>query len=212
MNPSPRVCRTRDRTRCTSASDGAATPLSGRSTMKRLLAAIFTFAIFAAACSSGGGSNSSSPIDTNASHAPVTITVWDYYGKATPFQDSAIQKFETQYPWITVDHQALGYDSLQQKFTVAVSSQAPPGPGDHRHDLAAHHGVERPLHEPHGPLGRAAQRPAHRERVSARGPGRDEVQRPIHHDDVRLRRVRALLPRRPLRSRRASRSPRPGTR
>jgi multiple sugar transport system substrate-binding protein len=93
--------------------------------MKRLLAAVFTIGIAATACS-GGGSPASSPIDTNASHAPVTITVWDYYGKATPFQDSIIQKFEDQYPWITVDHQALGYDSLQQKFTVAVSSGAPP--------------------------------------------------------------------------------------
>jgi multiple sugar transport system substrate-binding protein len=93
--------------------------------MKRLLAAIFTFAIAATACS-GGGTTKSSPIDTNASHAPVTITVWDYYGKATPFQDSAIQKFEALYPWITVNHQALGYDSLQQKFTIAVSSGAPP--------------------------------------------------------------------------------------
>jgi multiple sugar transport system substrate-binding protein len=94
--------------------------------MKRLLAATFTFAIFAAACGGGSPSNSASPIDSNASHAPVTITVWDYYGKATPFQDSVIQRFETQYPWITVDHQDLGYDSLQQKFTVAVASQAAP--------------------------------------------------------------------------------------
>jgi multiple sugar transport system substrate-binding protein len=93
--------------------------------MKRLLAAMFTFAIAATACS-GGGTPASSPIDSNASHAPVTITVWDYYGKATPFQDSVIQKFQDQYPWITVDHQGLGYDSLQQKFTVAVSSGAPP--------------------------------------------------------------------------------------
>lgn len=94
--------------------------------MKRLLAAMFTFAIAATACSSGGGSTAQSPIDSNASHAPVKITVWDYYGKATPFQDSAIQAFQAKYPWITVDHQALGYDSLQQKFTVAVASGAPP--------------------------------------------------------------------------------------
>jgi multiple sugar transport system substrate-binding protein len=93
--------------------------------MKRLLATMFTFAIAATACS-GGGSPASSPIDSNASHAPVTITVWDYYGAATPFQDSVIQKFEDQYPWITVDHQDLNYDSLQQKFTVAVSSGAAP--------------------------------------------------------------------------------------
>lgn len=95
--------------------------------MKRLLALTFTAAIVATACSGGGGS-SPSAIDTasGASHAPVTITVWDYYGKATPFQDSVIAAFEKQYPWITVDHQAVGYEALQQKFTVAVSSGAPP--------------------------------------------------------------------------------------
>ena len=95
--------------------------------MKRLLALTFTAAIVATACSSGGG-GSPSAVDTasGASHAPVTITVWDYYGKATPFQDNVIAAFEKQYPWITVDHQGVGYDALHQKFTVAVSSGAPP--------------------------------------------------------------------------------------
>ena len=49
------------------------------------IAILAVFALIAAACSS---SSEPSASDTAASHEPVTIAVWDYYGKATPFQDT----------------------------------------------------------------------------------------------------------------------------
>lgn len=85
---------------------------------------VSVLAIVGGACTGGGGSGSSS--SSGGSHEPVTITVWDYYGKATPFQDSVIQRFEAQYPWITVDHQGIGWDAEHDKFTVAVSGGNPP--------------------------------------------------------------------------------------
>ena len=92
---------------------------------KRLTAivALAVLSVVAAACTSGSSSSSST---SGASQQPVTIVVWDYYGKATPLQDSVIQGFEAKYPWITVDYQPITWDAAQQKFTVTVSSGAPP--------------------------------------------------------------------------------------
>jgi multiple sugar transport system substrate-binding protein len=56
---------------------------------------------------------------------PVTITVWDYYGESTPAKP-ALAGFQKEYPWITVDYQALDWDSMNQKFTVGVSSGEAP--------------------------------------------------------------------------------------
>ena len=56
---------------------------------------------------------------------PVTITVWDYYGESTPVKP-ALAGFEKEYPWITVDYQALDWDSMNEKFTVGVSSGEAP--------------------------------------------------------------------------------------
>jgi multiple sugar transport system substrate-binding protein len=82
-------------------------------------------AIALPACT-GGGPGETTPTSPGASPEPVRITVWDYYGKATPFQDSVIRAFEDEYPWISVDHQGIGWDAEHEKFTVAVSSGAPP--------------------------------------------------------------------------------------
>jgi multiple sugar transport system substrate-binding protein len=73
-----------------------------------------------AACessSTGGGSSHS--------RTPVTITVWDYYGTSTPVKP-ALAGFKNKYPWITVNYQALDYDTISTKFTVAVSSGVAP--------------------------------------------------------------------------------------
>src|SRR4051795_7349758 len=50
-------------------------------------------------------------IDTS----PVTIKVWDYYGDTTPIKP-ALNGFRAQYPFITVDYQALDWDSMNEKF------------------------------------------------------------------------------------------------
>jgi multiple sugar transport system substrate-binding protein len=87
-----------------------------------VLVPLAAFTLVATACSS----DSSSTATASGSQEPVTITVWDYYGKATPFQDSVIQGFEQKYPWITVDHQAIGWDQAHNKFTVNVTSGTAP--------------------------------------------------------------------------------------
>ena len=56
---------------------------------------------------------------------PVTITVWDYYGTTTPVKP-ALAGFKRKYPWITVNYQALDYDTISTKFTVSVSSGVAP--------------------------------------------------------------------------------------
>ena len=89
------------------------------------IAIVAVFALIATACSSSSDSGSSAS-DTGGSHAPVTISVWDYYGKATPFQDSVIKGVRGPVP---VDHgepPGIGWDAAQQKFTVTVSSGTPP--------------------------------------------------------------------------------------
>jgi multiple sugar transport system substrate-binding protein len=68
----------------------------------------------------GGGSPSPAPsVDTT----PVTITVWDYYGKeVTPFTPDALAAFQNEYPWITVQREDLDWDTYLDKFNVAVSA------------------------------------------------------------------------------------------
>lgn len=74
------------------------------------------------ACTGGG-----SPTPTGGGQkSPVTITVWDYYGTATPLTDQVLAGFHERYPWITVNHQGLGWNAEHDKFTVTVSSGAPP--------------------------------------------------------------------------------------
>ncbi|MBS1892164.1 MAG: extracellular solute-binding protein, partial [Actinobacteria bacterium] len=88
--------------------------------MKRR-SAFWTVAAFAAlgacltlaACGSSGGGSSNE------------ITVWDYYGSATPIKP-AVAEFEKKYPDIKVNYQAIDYETIQDKFSVAVSSGAAP--------------------------------------------------------------------------------------
>ena len=70
----------------------------------------------------GGAGESPAPsIDTT----PVTITVWDYYGEATPVKP-ALAGFQKEYPWITVNYEALDWDSMNEKFAVGVAAGAAP--------------------------------------------------------------------------------------
>ncbi len=68
------------------------------------------------------------PVESGAPAAsldttPVTVTVWDYYGKeVTPFTPDALAAFQAEYPWITVDRQDLDWDTFLDKLDVAVSS------------------------------------------------------------------------------------------
>jgi multiple sugar transport system substrate-binding protein len=54
---------------------------------------------------------------------PVTVVVWDYYGKeVTPFTPDALAAFQAEYPWITVQREDLDWDTFLDKFNVAVSA------------------------------------------------------------------------------------------
>jgi multiple sugar transport system substrate-binding protein len=99
----------------------------------RPLAALAVVALLVGACGTAASPSPSSPsgsepaasaptsappsIDTT----PVTIRVWDYYGETTPIKP-ALEGFKKAYPWITVDYQALDWDSMNEKFNVGVAS------------------------------------------------------------------------------------------
>ena len=73
----------------------------------------------AAAVATPAAATPEASVDTT----PVTLTVWDYYGKdTTPFTPDAIAAFQKEYPWITVDRQDLDWDTFIQKFNTAVAS------------------------------------------------------------------------------------------
>jgi ABC-type glycerol-3-phosphate transport system substrate-binding protein len=74
-----------------------------------------------AACGNGPSKGSAGP----SSKASGTVVVWDYYGSATPLKP-AIADFEKLHPEIHVTYEALDYDTIQDKFSVAVSSGAAP--------------------------------------------------------------------------------------
>jgi multiple sugar transport system substrate-binding protein len=63
--------------------------------------------------------------DSSQKGGPQTITVWDYYGSATPIKP-AIAAFQRAHPDIHVRYEALDYATMLTKFTTAVSSNTPP--------------------------------------------------------------------------------------
>ena len=80
---------------------------------------IASLTLVAASCTGDGDEG---PTPSGSSPEPVTITVVDYYGQATPFSEDVIAAFEQKYPWITVKYEAGDWDSMREKFTVRVTS------------------------------------------------------------------------------------------
>jgi len=104
----------------------------------RALVGLATVALIASACGSGGATTAPSvaaPSQSSGSGAspsaagpsasldttPVTIKVWDYYGESTPIKP-ALAGFATEFPWITVDYEALDWDSMNEKFTAGIGA------------------------------------------------------------------------------------------
>ena len=81
----------------------------------RAAATVAVLGLVAAGCTGGGG-------DDGDGNGPVTITVLDYYGEATPFASDVIDRFEQENPGIKVKYEAGDWDSMHEKFTVRVSS------------------------------------------------------------------------------------------
>lgn len=82
-------------------------------------------AISLAACGSSDGSASSSSPASGTAAPTGQVTIWDYYGSATPIKP-ALAKFESAHPEITVKYEALDYETMQDKFAAAVSSGGAP--------------------------------------------------------------------------------------
>jgi multiple sugar transport system substrate-binding protein len=55
----------------------------------------------------------------------VTITVWDYYGEATPVKP-LIEPFMKENPKIKVNYEALDWDTTQEKLNVVLTGGTPP--------------------------------------------------------------------------------------
>ena len=107
----------------------------------RALTGLATMTIVASACGTGGATTTSrrqpaqSPAGSSGAGAstepsapppsldttPVTIKVWDYYGDSTPIKP-ALAGFAKEFPWITVDYQALDWDSMNEKFTAGIGA------------------------------------------------------------------------------------------
>jgi len=92
--------------------------------MKRWAPVLAAIGLLAAACSSGSSSSPQS-VDPNASHAPVTISMWsEWTSKAeTQVFNKVFDMFHEQYPWITVDSRTGLTDN---KITAAINAGNPP--------------------------------------------------------------------------------------
>jgi ABC-type glycerol-3-phosphate transport system substrate-binding protein len=85
-----------------------------RTPRKALILAACTLVLAGCGTSTGGNSSASGP-------ASGDVTVWDYYGEATPLKKS-IAEFEKVHPEIKVNYQAFDYNTTHDKFAVATSS------------------------------------------------------------------------------------------
>lgn len=94
--------------------------------MKRWLVVMATFAVVAAACTAGGGTSTPTAVNTgsNASHAPVTISIWGAWtGRELAEFNKIFAGFTKKYPWITVKSVG-GVDDT--KIIAAINSGTPP--------------------------------------------------------------------------------------
>jgi multiple sugar transport system substrate-binding protein len=72
--------------------------------VKRIMIGFAATALIAAACTAGGGGNTAQTVNPSVSHAPVTLTVWDYYTERelTQLKD-VLDQFHQKFPWITLN-------------------------------------------------------------------------------------------------------------
>jgi multiple sugar transport system substrate-binding protein len=70
-------------------------------------------------------SASEAPVTTEAPAQPVTITVWDYYGEATPVKP-LVEPFMAAHPNITINYEALDWDTTLEKLNVVLTGGTPP--------------------------------------------------------------------------------------
>jgi ABC-type glycerol-3-phosphate transport system substrate-binding protein len=88
---------------------------------KFLLALLIVLSLVLGACGGAPPTASNQP----ASNEKVTITVWDYYGEATPIKP-LLDGFQKENPNITVQYEALDWDTTQEKLNVVMTGGTPP--------------------------------------------------------------------------------------
>jgi len=89
----------------------------------RAIVTLTAAALIVGACGATGDSQPGPGSSIDAK--PVTVTVWDYYGESTPIKPGR-EACATKYPWITVDYQAIDWDSTNDKITVGISAGEAP--------------------------------------------------------------------------------------
>ena len=80
-------------------------------------AMLVVMALLLSACGSSG--------QPAASNEKVTLTVWDYYGEATPIKP-LIEGFQKENPNITIKYEALDWDTTLEKLNVVLTGGTPP--------------------------------------------------------------------------------------
>ncbi len=62
---------------------------------------------------------------SQASDQQVTLTVWDYYGEATPIKP-LVEPFEKEYPNIKINYQSIDWDTTLEKLNVVLTGGETP--------------------------------------------------------------------------------------
>jgi multiple sugar transport system substrate-binding protein len=94
--------------------------------MRRWVGVLATFALLAAACTTGGGDDAPSVIDTgsDASHEPVVLEIWGAWtGRELDQFNKIFDGFTEKYPWITVESKGGVGDP---KIIAAINSGTAP--------------------------------------------------------------------------------------
>ena len=97
------------------------------STKKVLICVVIILGLLLSAC--GGAATqpaaTEASVATQAQAQPVTITVWDYYGEATPIKP-LIEPFMASHPNISINYEALDWDTTLEKLNVVLTGGTPP--------------------------------------------------------------------------------------
>ena len=80
-------------------------------------AMLMVMALLLSACGGGG--------QPAASNEKVSLTVWDYYGEATPIKP-LLEGFQKENPNITIKYEALDWDTTLEKLNVVLTGGTPP--------------------------------------------------------------------------------------
>ncbi len=93
--------------------------------MRRRLIGLVALALLAAACTAGGGTAGPvKTVDTNANHAPLTLTVWsNFTSREQKVTTNALNMITKKYPWLTVKHVGGKEDAPIER---AISGGNPP--------------------------------------------------------------------------------------